>query len=143
MSAKARAKVLNDFQKPNKIQSNEKTNLFSTFSNSRAKRKPKKEVIEVEDATTDSSATEISEDDEVVEVKPALRPSRKAKGKGKATVESDYEDDAKDGDEDEEEVAKANTRPTVMLISLKSGSVGINLTAAQVSNLARGQLVAN
>jgi SWI/SNF-related matrix-associated actin-dependent regulator of chromatin subfamily A3 len=125
MSAKARAKVLSEFQKPVTAKPGKKAGDIFTAGD--GKRRAKKEVIEVDD-----SATEVSSDEEVVERKPVKRFSRKAKGKGRALVESDHDYEDSDAGEQDEEDARSSTRPTVMLISLKSGSVGINLTAAQV-----------
>lgn len=120
MSAAARAKILNDFQKP---VSGKSAHPFSAGKTNGKGKTARQE--------SDSSATEISDDD-VKEINLLKKPpSRKAKGKRRAkVVETDYEDGS-DGTEDEQN-ARADTRPTVMLISLKSGSVGINLTAAQV-----------
>ena len=66
------------------------------------------------ESNDDSSETEESEDEDA--------PSSRRKGKGKAKPKTRSKKNAADN-------------PVVMLISLKSGSVGINLTAAQVKIL--------
>lgn len=121
MSAKQRAAVIEDFQRPVASQDN------SAESGSVTKKEPE----------YDSSATEEEDSDYDDEDESPIAPERrgksknKGKGKGKASATVKNGLGRKIGSQTRK--GASPNAPTVMLISLKSGSVGINLTAAQVS----------
>lgn len=111
MPAKRRAEVLEEFQRSTKDSEQEEQDEVKHDEGS------KEQVIEISDSSTEDSDSdgdlpELSSNSIALSQEVIEKSIQKAKGKGKA---------------------QENDGPTVMLISLKSGAVGINLTAAQVS----------